>query len=199
MAAKMKRALTIVLMCILTASLAMAAEDGGRRGRQNQPGGDRQGQPGGDRQRGGFNADPGGMQQRMMEMMKTRLGASDDEWKIIEPRLTKVMELQRTAGNMGGMMRGMGGMFGRGGRRPDVAGRQEAQAAETDPVQKASDSLQETLDKTDASADEIKAKLQAFRDAREKAQQELAKARQDLRDVLTLRQEAQLVLMGMLD
>jgi hypothetical protein len=201
---KLQKGFGIAILCILTATFVWAAEDGARRG-QDQPDPDRQSQPGGDRgsPRGGFNPDPGAMQQRMMEFMKTRLGITDDaEWAIIEPRLSKVMTLSRSASNMGGMMRGMmgrGGMDRGGRRRPDIAGRQDTLEAADDPVQKASDSLQETLDKTDATAEEIKTKLQAFREAREKAQQDLAKARQELRDVLTLRQEAQLVLMGMLD
>ncbi|MCI0498157.1 MAG: hypothetical protein L0Y36_00545 [Planctomycetales bacterium] len=192
-----QKGLGIALICIIAASLLWAAEDGARRG-QDQRGPGRQGESG---QRGGFNFDPGAMQQRMMEAMKTRLGITKDaEWVIIEPRLSKVMTLSRSASNMGGMMRGMMGRGGmdRSGRRPDIAGRQDTQAPE-DPVQKASDSLQEALDKPDVSPDEIKTKLQAFREAREKAQQELAKARQELQEVLTLRQEAQLVLMGMLD
>ena len=32
------------------------------------------------------------MRQRMMERMKEQLGADDAAWKVLEPRLTKVME-----------------------------------------------------------------------------------------------------------
>jgi hypothetical protein len=38
-----------------------------------------------------------------------------------------------------------------------------------------------------------------LREAREKAKQDLAKAQGDLREALSLRQESQCVLMGMLD
>jgi hypothetical protein len=54
-----------------------------------------------------------------MERWKEQLGADNDAWKVIEPRFTKVMELNRQtmAGGMGGMfgMRGMRGQRGQGG------------------------------------------------------------------------------------
>ena len=46
--------------------------------------------------------------------------------------------------------------------------------------------------------EEIKEKLTALRKAREKAEQELTKAQEELRKVLTLHQEARLVLIGFL-
>ena len=48
-------------------------------------------------------------------------------------------------------------------------------------------------------AEAIKAKLTALRAAKEKDRRELAAARQSLRQVLTLRQEAHLVLHGLLE
>jgi len=47
--------------------------------------------------------------------------------------------------------------------------------------------------------DEIRQKLDALRRAREKARKQLVKAQQELRKVLTFRQQARLVLMGLLD
>ncbi len=47
--------------------------------------------------------------------------------------------------------------------------------------------------------DQIKARLGALRSAKEKAQQELATAQHSLRQLMTLRQEAVLVLNGLLD
>src|SRR5262249_47443661 len=55
------------------------------------------------------NFDPEQMRQRMMERMREQLDVKDDgEWKLIEGRLSKVMDAQRDA--RGG---GMGMMFGR--------------------------------------------------------------------------------------
>jgi len=61
------------------------------------------------------------------------------------------------------------------------------------------DALRTALQSDATSNDEIKTKLQALRDARKKAQDTLEQAREDLKKVLTLRQEATLVQMGLLD
>jgi len=168
-----------------------------------------QGQGGQRGQRGGGMFDPAQMRQMMEQRMKEQLGATDEEWKVLGPRLTKVMNLNRQAGG-GGMGRGLMGR--RGGRaggpqggpqggppNGPQGGRRGAFGGEPTAVDTAADALQTTLGNTEATAEDIKAKLTAYRAAREKAKQELAKAQQDLRQVLTLRQEAQLVLMGMLD
>ena len=67
------------------------------------------------------------------------------------------------------------------------------------PTGKAMQDLRETLDNKEASADDIAKKLTALRDAREKARTELATAQKDLKEVLTPRQEALLVMMGQLE
>lgn len=207
-----RRMVTIgVAACVLAlvvAGLSMAQPPaGGDRGTRAQ--GDRGGPAQGDRgapgqgQRGQF--DPERMRQMMAERMKERLGVDDQAWKVMEPRLTKVMELSRQASGGG---RGMFGMFGssRGGQRPGQEGRgpgdrqgPEGQERQLNPVEKAMEQLQTTLDNQSASSDEIKKQLTALRTAREKAKQELATAQQSLREILTVRQEAQLVAMGMLD
>ena len=66
-------------------------------------------------------------------------------------------------------------------------------------VEKSTVELRSTLENKEASPEEIKEKLAALRKAQENARQELAKAQQELRGELTMRQEAQLVLMGLLD
>jgi hypothetical protein len=165
------------------------------------------------RQRGGQRGGPGGfdperMRQMMEQRMKDQLGATDDEWKVIGPRLTKVMGLRRQTSGAGGMARMfMGRRGGQGGRPGGPQGGQEGArrgprgpfGQEPTAVDRAAEALQTTLANTAATPDEIKAKLTALRSAREKAKQELATAQQQLRQVLTLRQEAQLVMMGMLD
>jgi hypothetical protein len=171
-----------------------------------QPPQGRAGQRGG--QRGMF--DPEQMRQMMDQRMKEQLGCTDQEWQVLGPRVTKVMNLTRQTGMGAGMGRmfmggrrgqagpggqqGQGGPGGQQGRRPrDPFGQQET------AVGKASDALQTTLENASSSPDEIKTNLTALRTAKEKSRQELATAQKELRDVLTLRQEAQLVLMGMLN
>jgi len=170
-------------------------------------GGQGQGGPG---DRGaGARFDPAQMRQRMMERMKEQLGADDQAWKVLEPRLTKVMELNRQAG--GGF--GRGGMFfgGPRGQRGQRGGQgdQGAQGDRQRPpgmenreltaVEKAEQQLQTSLENQSAAAETIKAQLTAVRSEREKAKQALATAQQELRQILTVRQEAQLVLIGQLD
>ena len=154
--------------------------EGGRRGMG--PGG-----PGGG-MRGQW--DPERMREMMAQRFKAALACSDEEWEVIGPRVEKVVEIQFRArlgrGGFGGPG-GPGGPGGRGGRGGMFQGSPEAQV------------LSEALESEDTPNEEIKAKLKAFRDAAKKREQELKKARDELREVLTLRQEARLVLMSILD
>ena len=133
------------------------------------------------------------MRQRMEERMKSDLGVTDEEWKALQPKIEKVMTLSR---DVRGPMMGMGGRGGRGGRG---GGEGEAQSAPQSGLQKQQQALRAVLDKQDAKPAEIKTALRDFRDARAKARAELEKAQKDLRGVVTIRQEAQLVMMGVLD
>lgn len=156
--------------------------------------------------------DPSQMRQRMLASMKQALGATDDEWTAIQPLVEKVLDAQmqqmqgRMMGGMGmgmgpggpggagpggggpGAQSGPGGPGGPGGMGPGGPGRSaEAQA------------LQETLADANVSQEVITAKLAALRKAREVAARKLDDAQAALREVLTVRQEATLVLMGTLD
>jgi hypothetical protein len=115
-------------------------------------------------------------QARAIENIKGQLGVSDEEWKVIQPRVEAVYNLLNPRPQFGG---------------PDTR--------RTDPVEQRKDELHQVLNDKDASADQIKGKLTALRAAQVNANQELAKARQNLRQIMTLRQEATLVLNGLLD
>ena len=131
-----------------------------------------------------------------MDRMRENLGANDDEWKVLQPKIEKVFTARNDArfgGGFGGGGRGMRGGGGPGGA--GGGGDNQPQSA----VGQATQDLRRTLENKDASADEISAKLKALRDAREKAQGELATAQKELKEVLTQRQEATLVSFGMLD
>ena len=136
---------------------------------------------------------PGGEQpfrQRMNEFLKKSLKVSDEEWSVIQPLLEKVQTKQRD------LMRGRSGFMGnrRGAAAnenrsapPERAGSAEAQA------------LRAALENEGSSPADIKAKLEAVRASRKKAADELEQAREELRRVLTQRQEATLVLVGILE
>ncbi len=140
------------------------------------------------------------MQKRMLERMKEDLQVTDKEWTVIEPRLTKVWTLSRQT-RMGDMRFSGRGARGQDGNRGQRSGEgQTAQTArEQTPMEKITEALRTALEDKTTKPNEIKEKLTALREAREKARQELAKAQQQLQEVLTSRQEAQLVLMGMLN
>jgi hypothetical protein len=158
-----------------------------------QPAAPAQGDNGGRR-----NFDPTQMRERIMDMLKDKLGATDDEFAAIEPKLEKVFTLQRDVNGSG-----MRALFGGGRRRGGGDGGPTPAAgtggATPSAVQEASTDLQTTLDNKDAKPDEIKAKLDAFRDAKSKAKDDLTAAQKDLESVLTQRQEAMLVMMGLLN
>jgi hypothetical protein len=166
-----RRTIFAALLAVLMAAPVLAQDS-------NQPReGERSGDRGGDRSR----FDPG----RFNDMIKERMGVTDEEWKVIEPKFTKVAEARRET---------MGGMFGGFRGRDDRGGSENRSAMQT-----ASRELRDTLENKDATAEQIQAKLKAYREARDEARAKLAAAQKDLKEVLTQRQEAVLVSMGMLD
>lgn len=156
--------------------------------------------PGGGGGRGGRNFDPAAWRQRMMDNLKQQLGTTDDEFKALEPKIEKVTTLGRDM--MGGR-----GMFGRGGRGgpggPGGQGGPGAGAAPDPatmtPVAKARQELQTVLENKDAKAEDIKAKLATLREAKAKTREDLKVAQKELTELLTQRQEAVLVEMGILE
>jgi hypothetical protein len=186
--------------------------------------------PGGNAQRGGQRLTAEEMQQRMAEYRKRaadqqrqELGASEDEWKVLQPLIEKVQTLQRAA--RGGTSGGFGGFGGTGGfgnfggrTRGGPGGTRGSRdantpAATTPPaptnpdgtpreltdIEKATTALNDVLKNKDASPTQIAEALTALRAARAKSQQELDQAREVLKKVLTAKQEAMLVLRGTLN
>jgi hypothetical protein len=148
-------------------------------------------------QRGGDrgNFDPARFREEMMNRFKEDLGAKDDEWTVLQPKLEKVMNAQRDSmmsrfGGFGGRGRGSD----RGDRGGDRGGDQNAS-----PVTQASRELRDALENKETPNDQIVAKLKALRDARAKVKADLEAAQKDLQSVVTPRQEAVLVSRGMLD
>ncbi len=145
--------------------------------------------PGGGRQRG-QGGSPEEFRQRMDERIKTSLKVTDEEWTVLQPLVEKVQTAQRAA--MAG-----GGWGGRGGRGGGGGGNDGA--ADTRPGAAESAALRTALESDSTSADDLKAKLAAVREVRKKGAAELVVARENLKKVVTVRQEAVLVSMGLLD
>lgn len=183
----MKTLNRILALAGVSAVLALGTGAGNAQENQNQNRPDR----GGDRgDRGGRgNFDPEQMRVRMMERFREAFEVKDDaEWKLIEGRITKVNDARR---DMSGFGRGFGGPGGRGG---GPGGGRGGFGGEPNPDAEA---LQKALE-AKASADEIKAKLAKYRESQKTKQAALEKAQADLRQVLSVKQEAQAVLMGLL-
>ena len=152
--------------------------------------------------RGGRNFDPAQMQQRMMDRYKEVLEVKDDtEWTALQPLVQKVMDARRES--FSGMGRGMFGGRNRGGNNGDATANDQqgggnrrgggmfgAPSPEADALQKAIDAK--------ASKAEIKAALDKYVASRKVKQADLEKAQEDLRKVLTSRQEAIATLNGLL-
>ena len=140
------------------------------------------------------NFDPEQMRARMMERYRETFEVKDDaEWKLLEGRITKVMEARR---DMGGFGRGFGGPGGRrgGGDGGDQGADRRRFGPEPSPE---AESLQKAIE-AKAPNDEIKAKLAKYRESQKTKQANLEKAQADLRQVLSVKQEASAVLMGLL-
>ena len=131
-------------------------------------------------------------QQQMNDRLKEQLGLNDDEFKALQPKIEAVMTAQRSTRGGGGRGRG-----GPGGGNPNAPADPNAPAPTA--AQAAAKDLQTVLDNKDAKPEEIKAKLTALRDAHTKAKEDLAKAQTELKELLTQRQEAVLVNMGVLE
>ena len=143
---------------------------------------------GGNRQRGqGGNFQD--FMQRMNDRMKEALKVTDEEWTVLKPLIEKVQTAQREAGAGRGF----------GGRGPGGPGGGDNNTPDTRPGAAESAALRTALESDSTSADDMKAKLAAVRAVRKKGAADLAVAREELKKVVTVRQEAVLVSMGMLE
>ena len=127
---------------------------------------------------------PEQIHQRSMERIKEAVTASEDEWKALEPKLDEIVKLSREAG-----------VYTSFRRRSSSSSTGDAQTG----VAKATQDLETILGNEKAKPEEITAKLTALREARKKAREALATARKSAGEAVNLRQEAQLVLLGVLD
>ncbi|MFA6545142.1 MAG: hypothetical protein WCS99_12060 [Limisphaerales bacterium] len=145
-------------------------------------------------QRGGFN--PEEMRARMTERVRELLDVkNEDEWKLIQTRLEKTQEAQREVRSLSGDLRllfSQGGDQG-GERRPGRGGPGSFGGTPNPDSEALSKAVQ-----AKSPTDELKQRLARVREARKAAEAKYEKAADDLRQVLTVRQEATLVAIGLL-
>jgi hypothetical protein len=111
-----------------------------------------------------------------------------------------VMRGSSGSGSSGGYVMGGGSGSGSGGSAQYWSG--PAWRLVDRPLtegEKACEELSELLEDKNSDPEKIKEKMIALRQAREKAREQLAKVRQELREMLNSRQEANLVLLEVLD
>ena len=193
----------LLAVLIVGQTLSQAAQRGQRGG---QTSGQRSGRTGGQTgvQRGGAQNserpqmqrrqfDPQQMQKMMEQRMQRQLRASEQKWKTLGPCVMRVSQLNRQVSGGGGI----GGMFG--GRRGPMGGPQGAQGRQMTEMDKATQQLQTMLDNDSAKPEDIEKQLTVLRTARANAKKQLVAERQRLQKQVTVRQKAQLVLMGLLD
>ena len=157
---------------------------------------------GGGRGRGNF--DPAAQRQAQLDNLKAALEITDDsEWTVVSGAIGKVLDAQQAynqatpRGGRGGRGRRNGGGAGggaAGGGGPGGAGGNFPGAPQPLPELEA---LQAAID-AKAPADEIKGKLTALRKVISDRQDKLTASQEDLKKLLSARQEAIAVVNGVL-
>jgi len=151
------------------------------------------GNGGGGRRFGGGNFDPAQFQQRMMERVRDELNFTNDtEWNAVQPLVQKVMDARRDVGFGGGPR-----MFGGRNRNGDQ-GNNNRRAGMFGQASPEADALQKAIDDNAPTA-QIKAALAKYEASQKAKRAKLVDAQENLRKVLTPRQEAQATLLGLLE
>ncbi|MEO7414831.1 MAG: hypothetical protein ABIZ81_15910 [Opitutaceae bacterium] len=186
--------LTLVLAVSALSSTLFAQVDpnadpaAGGRNRRGQNGQNGAANPNGG---GRGNFSPEEIQQRISTALREQFEVTDDaEWKLISDRITAVSDLRQAAGGFGG--RGGGGNPFGGGGGGGAGGNRGGRGGNTEQLalrQAITDKLPEA---------EIKSRLDRLREVRKANEEKLLKAQEDLRAVLSVRQEAVAVMSGLL-
>ena len=186
----------IITMCALTAALActvgsaFAQDNGGdNNGAQGGQNGQRRNRQAGGQ--GGGNFDPAAMQQRMLDRVQEQLGFTNDtEWDAVKPLVQKVMTARQEVG-MGGMGRMFGGGRGGQGGGNRGGGMFGQPSAEQEALQKALED--------NAPSAQIKDLLAKYKASQKVKQAKLEAAQAELKAVLNTKQEAEAVLLSLVN
>jgi len=186
----------------IAASQAMA--QGGGFGGGGGGGGYGGGGGGFGRQRGGGNFDPQQMLQDAMAALRDMMSVTnDDEWRVIQDRVQKVIDASQAVPNQqfnlfrlarggGGRTRNGGGQGGQGG---PGGNRRGGGLFGGTPMPEA-EALSNAID-NNAPEGQLVDAMKRFRAARQAKEEALSKAQADLKDVLTPKQEAIAVNLGL--
>jgi len=183
--------IAVLLLCLFMTTGSALAQKTDEKGGDSAVTGQKQ------RGQGRTQMDPEQMQQRLVQRYQEFLGMSDEEWAVIGPYVLKVSTLSSSSQSRG---TGRTMMGGRGNTTQETDAQTQTRGNRgTEQQDENLQALQTLLEDENATSDEIKSKLSALRKAQATAKQELAVAQKELRELLTLRQEAMLVVMGLLE
>jgi hypothetical protein len=129
---------------------------------------------------------------RQTNTLQVILNASDEEWTILGPRIQRVMDLSNDLNQAAGNTQAPQRNFG-------MAQQQQQQQTAAGPVTAALADLRNLLQNPESSDAAVREKLAAYRQVRARATADLASARTDLVNYLTLRQEGILLNMLIVD
>jgi hypothetical protein len=121
---------------------------------------------------------------RLASQLMAPMGLSEREWQVLVPKIDKVYVLMQISESGGG--------DGRPGATYANPGMPTA-------LSEASCDFRRALVAKESTSEEIQAKLQKLREEKAKIQAELAEARAELRAAVGVREQAALVLNGLLD
>lgn len=183
---KMKQ---LLVMCGIAGVLTLGV---GNAVAQNNNGGGNGGGFGGGR----GNFDPAQFQQRMMDNIRDQLDFTNDtDWNAVQPLIQKVMDARRDVGFGGGMGRMFGGRNRGGNNDNNNGGGRRGGFGTPSPEAEA---LQQAID-NNAPSGQIKDLLAKYEASQKAKQAKLEQAQKNLRGVLTVKQEAQATLLGLLN
>jgi Spy/CpxP family protein refolding chaperone len=197
--------LVFALLIAATSVLPALGQDEGRRGdRRPRMDWQNMSQEQQDQMRERFEQRLKEMRKEQSERMREDLQLSEEEYGALQPMIERVQQLAReslVAGRSFFGDRGRGGPGGGpgGGRGFNPFGDEDSMSPQGKLLTEASEALRETLENQDATSDEIKGRLASLRQARVAMQDALREAREELRGYVTPKQEATLVLQGLLD
>jgi hypothetical protein len=142
--------------------------------------------------------DPAEMQKRVMENIRDQMSVTNaEDWNVLQARVQKVLDARRDAGpggNFGRMFRRRGGNDGAdngpgGGRRGGMFGGTPSPELEA---------LDKTIE-SNAPAEQLKSAMQRYRDSHKTKEAALEKAQADLKQILTVKQEAVALSLGLVN
>jgi hypothetical protein len=175
-----------VLALLLAASPALAKKDDQPKKQKDQPqdqaANDKQ-----DQQKVKLTGD-----QRWMQNIHDQLQPTDGEWMALQPRIDTILRLQREINS---------GHDPKGPRepKPQKISTSENPEKPTPQILALTRDLVTTLFDQAAATADLRRKVAAVREARAKVRHDLTMAQEDLRQLLTYRQEAVLIVMGILE